>query len=55
MKHYLVLSVLLAAAVSCYVLGSANGAIALVAVGVVLELGFWYGLIRHYRGRSQAL
>jgi hypothetical protein len=55
MKHYMVLSLLLAAAMACYVLGIASSAIALLAAGVLLELGFWYSLIRRYRGRSQAI
>ena len=53
MKHMLVLLALLLAAAACYIAGSATGAVALVGVGLLLELGFWFGLIRKRRGRSR--
>jgi hypothetical protein len=53
MKHALVLIALLLAAAAFYVAGSATGAVALVGVGVLLELGFWFGIIRKHRGRRQ--
>jgi hypothetical protein len=52
MKHTLVLIVLLLAAAAFYIVGSATGAVALVGVGVLLELGFWFVLIKQRRGRS---
>ena len=53
MKHMLVLVVLLLAAAVFYVVGSATGAIALVGVGLLLEIGFWFGLIQKRRSKRQ--
>jgi hypothetical protein len=52
MKHTLVLMALLLAATAFYIAGSATGAIALVGAGMLLELGFWFGLIKKLRGSS---
>lgn len=46
MKRYLVLLLLLVAAVICYVAGLVNGSIALFAGGALLELSFWFRLFR---------
>lgn len=53
MKHMLVLIVLLLAAAAFYIAGSATGAIALVGVGLLLELGFWFELIRGRRSKRR--
>jgi hypothetical protein len=55
MTHYLVLIALLIAAFGFYIAGSATGAIALTAVGVLLELSFWFGLIKGHRHKSQSI
>ncbi|WP_161596199.1 hypothetical protein [Rhodanobacter glycinis] len=53
MKHALVLMVLLLAAAAFYIAGSATGAVVLVGIGLLLELGFWFGLIRRPRSKSR--
>lgn len=53
MKHMLVLMVLLLAAAAFYIAGSATGAVALVGVGLLLELGFWFGLIQKRHSKNQ--
>lgn len=53
MKHTLILVLLLLAAAAFYVAGSISGALALVAAGVALELGFWVRLIQHRRQKRQ--
>jgi hypothetical protein len=55
MKHYLVLIALLIAAFGFYLAGSATGAIALAAVGALLELSFWFGLIKGRNNKSQSV
>ena len=55
MKHYLVLIGLLIAAFGFYLAGSATGAIALTAVGALLELSFWFGLIKGRNNKSQSV
>ncbi|MCL1139461.1 hypothetical protein [Shewanella pneumatophori] len=37
---------LLGAAIGCYSAGMANGAAGLIFAGVILELAFWFGLIK---------
>ena len=54
-KHYLVLAVLLIAAVGFYIAGSVSGALVLTCLGVLLELSFWFGLIQTRRDKSQAI
>jgi len=41
----ILLTLLLVGAVVCYLIGTRSGAIALVALGALLELAFWVGLI----------
>ena len=53
MKHTLALTALLLAAMTFYIAGSATGAVALVGFGMLLELGFWFGLLKKLRGNSQ--
>jgi hypothetical protein len=53
MKHTVALIVLLMAAAASYIAGSATGTVALVGVGLLLELGFWFVLIKKRRGRSR--
>jgi hypothetical protein len=53
MKHTFVLVVLLLAATAFYIVGSAMGALALVAAGVVLELAFWYRLVQSRRDKRR--
>jgi hypothetical protein len=53
MKHMLVLIALLLAAAAFYIGGSAAGVVALVAVGVLLELAFWFRLIQKRRSKRQ--
>ncbi len=52
MKRYLTLALVLAAAVVFYMVGSVTGAVALVGVGLMLELGFWFGLISKRRNST---
>jgi hypothetical protein len=52
MKHMLVLMVLLLAAAVFYIAGSATGIVVLVGIGLLLELGFWFGIIQKRRGRN---
>jgi hypothetical protein len=42
--RFITLSVLLILALISYTIGFAKGALILVGIGVVLELGFWIGL-----------
>jgi hypothetical protein len=53
MKHMLVLIALLLAAAAFYIGGSAAGVVALVGVGVSLELAFWFRLSQKRRGKPQ--
>jgi hypothetical protein len=53
MKHMLVLMALLLAAAAFYIAGSATGIVVLVGIGVLLELGFWFGIIQKRRGKKQ--
>ncbi|HTV85258.1 MAG TPA: glycosyl transferase family 39 [Dyella sp.] len=46
MKHYLMLAVLLLAAVACDAVGLVNGSIGLYAAGALLELSFWFRLFK---------
>ncbi|HEY0197293.1 MAG TPA: hypothetical protein VGC19_01970 [Rhodanobacter sp.] len=50
MKHTLVLTTLLLAALAFYIAGSTTGTVALVGIGLLLELGFWFGLVKKLRG-----
>lgn len=52
MKHALVLIVLLLAAGVFVITGSATGAVALVGIGLLLELGFWFGVFQRRRHRE---
>lgn len=52
MKHLVLLALLLVAA-AFYIAGSTTGAVALVGVGVLLEFGFWFGLIQKRRSKSR--
>ena len=45
------LILLLAAALLCYLLGFIHGALVLVVLGGLLELGFWLGLFKRLRIR----
>ena len=45
------LILLLAAALLCYLLGAIHGAMALLIIGGLLELGFWLGLFRRFGKR----
>lgn len=44
LQKWLVLAVLLFAALSSYSVGFSSGAIVFVALGVILELAFWFGV-----------
>ena len=55
MKHYVVLAVLLIAAVGSYIAGSVSGAIVLTGLGVLLELSFWFGLLQRHRAKSRTV
>jgi hypothetical protein len=46
LRKYLVLVALFCLALVCYFVGSVSGAIAFIALGVILELAFWIGLFR---------
>lgn len=35
----------------CYFIGTVKSAIAFIALGVILEIGFWIGLFAHKKGR----
>jgi hypothetical protein len=52
-KHYVVLAVLLIAAVGFYIAGSTSGALVLTGLGVLLELSFWFGLFQRRRAKSR--
>jgi hypothetical protein len=53
MKHMLVLIALLLATATFYIGGSTAGVVALVGVGVLLELAFWFRLIQKRRSKRQ--
>ena len=44
-KTIMLISLILVACV-CYFIGTVKGAIAFIALGVLLELGFWLGLLK---------
>jgi hypothetical protein len=46
MKHYLLLALLLAAALVCYFVGLVDGSIAFFCIGALLELNFWFRLFK---------
>lgn len=46
---YLMLGALLCLAVLCYFVGSAIGAVAFIAMGILLELAFWVGIFKTSR------
>lgn len=53
LKHRgLILALLLLGAVAAYFVGFALGFAVLIGLGMVLELGFWVGLIRAWRLRG---
>ncbi len=43
---YLMLSALFCLALVCYFIGSGVGAVAFIALGIVLELAFWFGIFK---------
>ena len=43
MNRFLILISLLAAALACYSIGFAKGALIFIGIGILLELGFWIG------------
>jgi hypothetical protein len=44
-KTIMLISLILLACV-CYFIGTVKGAVAFIALGVILELGFWFGLLK---------
>ncbi len=44
-KTIMLISLILLACV-CYYIGTVKGAMAFIALGVLLELGFWIGLLK---------
>lgn len=60
MKHALVTALLLVAALACYGFGLERGAVGLLALGAILELGFWvrafpgFGLLSRKREQRSA-
>ena len=45
-RKHLALAILICLAVLCYMVGAIVGAIALVAIGFLLELAFWVGIFK---------
>lgn len=51
---YLILAAFFLLAMVCIFVGSVVGAVAFLALGVVLELAFWLGLFKSSRKRGSA-
>jgi hypothetical protein len=49
MKHYLVLVLLLIAAIGFYIAGSVASSLLLIGAGAIFELTFWFGLLKPHR------
>ena len=47
-----ILALLILAAIACYAYGSATGLIVFIAVGVIFELAFWFGIFSKQSGRA---
>ncbi|MDG1255649.1 MAG: hypothetical protein P8Q24_01730 [Glaciecola sp.] len=53
-KTVMLISLILLACV-CYFIGTAKGAVAFIALGVILELGFWIGLLKKKAANATSL
>lgn len=53
LQRFIVLTLLLVAAVLCYMAGSAKGIGILVGIGLLFELGFWLGLFNSPSRKSR--
>lgn len=50
-KTLMLISLILLACV-CYFIGTVKGAVAFIALGVLLELGFWLGLLKRKKAAN---
>ena len=51
--RFLILTVLIASAILCYLAGSTTGTIAFFVLGGSLEFFFWFGLLKGFGKRSR--
>lgn len=52
LRKYLLLGALFCLAMLCYFVGSAIGAVAFIAMGLLLELAFWVGIFKPSQKQS---
>ncbi len=51
-NQWLILLLLALCAIACYAVGFIAGVVVLVAIGAILELSFWVGVIRKFRNQK---
>ncbi|WP_343856021.1 hypothetical protein [Aliiglaciecola litoralis] len=51
--RWILLCLMIVAAIGCYLIGSATGMVVLIILGVCIELAFWIGILNTKRKKTE--